>query len=804
MKPFNYLVTLVVIIATACHASAHSTHAPLLKRATTPATLALEILPRQQHVGTILDLTKRSPTPSPHTLRFDDSFRLTISAFDEAFHLHLRPNDHLVHPEARINYYGLDSDGAATVLRTEPIVRETVKAYMDTIGVVRYRPHPAELGWARIMVHHQGDSDRQTSPVYEGAFSVGGVIYHITTKENYDRKKHALDPEVVETLDDGDNRLVIWRESDAMTPEEEHFVKTDAPTGNGGMGSNFVDNIGQSVGCPTTQKVLYMGVAADCEYVQKQDGQENAKRQILTTWNTASALYKDTFNVSLGITTLNVQDSNCPATPGEFIWNVPCSAATLSSRLSLFSEWRGTVSEDGNGLWHLMSGCPTGAEVGIAWLATICQTRTGGSPGAVTSGTGVSTSGRTEWQVVAHEIGHNFGAIHDCADGCASDSSKCCPLNSQTCDAQARFIMSPVAQAGEKVFSPCSLGNICILMQGTRTGGKTDTSCIIDPDASKTTISLKMCGNGIVDKEQGEECDPGPNPKTDCCDPTTCKLRTNAVCDPDSSDCCTDQCGFAPATRVCRPSKDDRCDTQETCSGNSSICPADVVVPNGQSCGNGDLACASGWCTSIAEQCSMVGSGMNLTRACPDRSDQSCQISCQDPRQANVCITLKALVVDGSPCGYGGYCQQGKCASGGVWETVKAWYRQNLQIAIPVTIVAGLIVLLILWGIFKGIRRCCSGGRTKSPVSLAMNPAIGMTQHRRLPSTDAFGTPNTPYRNAPPTARDQYAAVPPAAAHDRSRSGQQSTDLGYNYNANNRANWVDDRTYNGYTGYTGR
>jgi hypothetical protein len=35
-----------------------------------------------------------------------------------------------------------------------------------------------------------------------------------------------------------------------------------------------------------------MGVAADCEYVQKQDGQENAKRQILTTWNTASALYK--------------------------------------------------------------------------------------------------------------------------------------------------------------------------------------------------------------------------------------------------------------------------------------------------------------------------------------------------------------------------------------------------------------------------------------------------------------------------------------------------------------------------------
>lgn len=265
MKSFNCLLALVVTIASTCTqysasgssrfpicrlstladerigSPAHSTHAPLLKRATTPATLALEILPRQQHVGNVFDLEKRSPTPAPHTLRFDDSFRLTLSAFDEVFHLHLRPNDHLIHPQARINYYGLDADGAPTVLRTEPIVRETVKAYMgevvashhsptrmreDTIGVLRHRPHPAELGWARIMVHHQGDADGRTSPLYEGAFSANGVIYHITTKENYDRKKHALDAEVVQTIDDGDVKLVIWRDSDAMTPEEEHFVKT--------------------------------------------------------------------------------------------------------------------------------------------------------------------------------------------------------------------------------------------------------------------------------------------------------------------------------------------------------------------------------------------------------------------------------------------------------------------------------------------------------------------------------------------------------------------------------------------------
>lgn len=64
---------------------------------------------------------------------------------------------------------------------------------------------------------------------------------------------------------------------------------------------------------------------------------------------------------------------SCPSTPDPGrAWNVPCSGAYLDSRLSLFSQWRGNKGSDGSGLWHLMSGCPTGSEVGIAWLATLC------------------------------------------------------------------------------------------------------------------------------------------------------------------------------------------------------------------------------------------------------------------------------------------------------------------------------------------------------------------------------------------------------------------------------------------------
>ena len=65
------------------------------------------------------------------------------------------------------------------------------------------------------------------------------------------------------------------------------------------------------------------------------------------------------------LVTLSFFLSSCPDPVDQTRpWNTGCGNVTLNDRLSLFSQWRGTVGDDGTGLWHLMSGCPTGTEVG--------------------------------------------------------------------------------------------------------------------------------------------------------------------------------------------------------------------------------------------------------------------------------------------------------------------------------------------------------------------------------------------------------------------------------------------------------
>ncbi|KAG0286391.1 hypothetical protein BGZ96_009482 [Linnemannia gamsii] len=470
-------------------------------------------------------------------------------------------------------------------------------------------------------------------------------------------------------------------------------------------------------GCPINRMVNYMGVAADCTYVRSYGGLANARKQIFADFNTASGIYESTFNIALGIIAVQIESMNCPKTPVKGkAWNQECSTNyTISDRLSDFSYWRGQRAKDGAGLWHLMTQCSSGPIVGIAWTGALCQmsaqsqgggTSTGSgataSPVQFTSGTGVSSISPNEWMVVSHEIGHGFGASHDCtAASCVSASAvasaACCPYSTGDCDAGSQFIMNPSEQLVKSNFSPCSIHAICSTF--AKAG-----SCL-QPVATESTKSAQsldanVCGNGI--REEGEQCDCGTPAECafdPCCDGTTCKFKGSAVCDDMNDDCCHN-CQLAPKGQICR-SAVSNCDIAETCSGSSAICPPDVQVPNLTSCdipGTGNLTgknrgqCADGLCTSRDLQCAQQ-QRPGINKQCAAAMSQ-CELLCNDPDGAkDLCMKIPGMYfVDGSPCGTSsnGICVSGKCVLPG------GWVRNNLSIFIPIIC---LVIVLIGAGI---------------------------------------------------------------------------------------------------------
>lgn len=228
------------------------------------------------------------------------------------------------------------------------------------------------------------------------------------------------------------------------------------------------------------------------------------------------------------------------------------------------------------------------------------------------------------------------------------------------------------------------------------------SSCLTN-NKGVTTITGQQCGNGIV--EEGEDCDCGgtsgcgSNP---CCDATTCKFKSGAVCDDSNEDCCQN-CQMAAASVVCRASTG-VCDPQETCTGTNAYCPADVTTPDGDSCGSG-LTCASGQCTSRDLQCKTVMGSYttgNDTYAC---DSSSCSLSCASPEFGRgVCYSLQQNFLDGTTCGGGGKCSNGVCKGSSFGKEVKSWIDEHKGIFIGVS--AGLGALLLLCILTSCIRSC--------------------------------------------------------------------------------------------------
>src|SRR3569833_3078384 len=565
-----------------------------------------------------------------HRVHAHSSFEISFHFRHQKIRLSLEPNHDILADDATIQ--PVHPDGTVT---SEPINRMDHRIFKGD-AFIQHAGHSewTNAGWARINLHHDGPE-----PLFEGVFRLDGDHHHIQTSANYLQTKLREDP----ARDRGwPEYMVIWRDSDIVgVPrfgDGEHqelrrrglggevescsanvlFINANdlhpiytgldvtgadydlaavsskallgrqlaGTTGGNGAGVNLVQTIGKTDGCFSARKVALVGIATDCTYTAQFAGKSNVTANIIQMVNAASQVYENTFNISLGIHNLTIQNETCPTNPSSTAtpWNVDCkSGVTITDRLNLFSKWRGQFN-DSNAYWTLLSTCNTDAAVGLAWLGQACTQGSSSQTNETIAGANVVVRTSTEWLVFAHESGHTFGAVHDCTSQTCGDGSstkqQCCPLSASSCDAGGQFIMNPSTGSGITKFSACSVGNICSAI-----GRNSVKTLCLTNNRDVVTITGSQGGNGSV--ESGEDCDCGGaqgcgnNP---CCDPKTCKFTSGSVCDFSNEECCTQQCKLAGNGTVCRPSTG-QCDPQEVCTGSSPNCPANVNAPDGTGCG---------------------------------------------------------------------------------------------------------------------------------------------------------------------------------------------------------------------------
>ncbi|KAJ3017832.1 hypothetical protein HKX48_003366 [Thoreauomyces humboldtii] len=690
------------------------------------------------------------------------AINLSFRAINQTFDLALEQNLDVLHREA--TFVGGESESADADIATIDLHRLARNLYkghvvrsegttLDSAQIFK------QVGWARMYFD-------ASKGVFEGTFTADGEMYHVKDIDVYHKTRRSIDVQVLGSSYRSERHrssrmiLLLDRDQTAAMAEMTDFSQLAARDQPGFVGQhsecgfdyeqqslaimNHTDTIERKAaslsrrapaGCPTSRKVLFMAAAADCTYTKLHGGKEGALAQMLQNWNTASSVYERTFNISLGLIQVQVQDT-CTPNDALLTWNRDCSDAyTITDRLSDFSKWRGVKDADQAGLWHLMTNCPTGASVGVAWLKTLCSTSSSAQASSTTSsstqasngttqyvsGTGVSSSVTVEWKVVAHEIGHNFGAIHDCSGltgqcPCTDPTvCNCCPCADTNCNCDGRFLMHPTDSATTNDFSPCTITTIC--------GGYPKLGTCLQEPGTLTTLTAGICGNGI--REGTEQCDCG---------------TASDFCSDKNDECCS-SCQLKSNGTVCR-SATGVCDITETCNGTSSICPVDLFVADKVTCAidattNGQ--CASGQCTSRDQQCKNQAASLALTGACSDQITE-CQLFCTS---ASGCVSLQSYFIDGTPCGYNsnGVCEAGSCSASGILNQALGWIQSHKQIAIPIIILAGLLILSILYSF---LRCCCCppAARQVKQVPLQRTPRQQQQQQQQWVDPQAYNGPD--------------------------------------------------------------
>ncbi len=181
----------------------------------------------------------------------------------------------------------------------------------------------------------------------------------------------------------------------------------------------------QETGAATQQ--LNVAIVADTFYQSLWGGSTTSS--ILNLMNNVDGIYSNQIGVAVAVSQIVTLSNNAGMTATDPI--------TL---LEQFRDWVGAGNISNPGLAHLFTSRDLDGNVkGIAWVNVLCA-------GALGTGVDEVVGASYETILVAHEMGHNFGADHD------GDANGSCPD-----EPIETYIMSPSVSASYTNFSPCSV-----------------------------------------------------------------------------------------------------------------------------------------------------------------------------------------------------------------------------------------------------------------------------------------------------------------------------------------------------------
>jgi hypothetical protein len=261
------------------------------------------------------------------------------------------------------------------------------KAELATYRLVRGTLDGAPGSWVRLV---------QSDAGVEGAIWDGSDLYAVT---RYER----IAAHLTTALDAAPGQTVVYRLSDLRGALPQGFCALDAPTAADAPQKTGLDEyraiVAEAAGAFTAANDRQVEISLLGDSAFQQAEWSDPTGALLARLNIVEGI----FSSQLGLLVLATDVRLMPAIDDPF---TSTTGGTLLEQLSSYRT--STPAVRARGLAHLVTGKDLdGTTAGIAYVGTVCDAKFGVSLSQQAFGTTISAL------IMAHELGHNFGAAHD-------------------------------------------------------------------------------------------------------------------------------------------------------------------------------------------------------------------------------------------------------------------------------------------------------------------------------------------------------------------------------------------------------